>query len=133
MGTDFTFDDMGDRQVEEDTHNLLRSEIHEKVDSYVIESIPVDKDYMYSKKITWVDKSNWIDNKTIFYDRKGKILKTLKTRWQRVQEVWAPEQMHMQNHQSGHQTTIDISNVRFNNSIKDNLFSKKRIKKGIKK
>ncbi len=133
MGTDFTFDDMGDRQVEEDTHNLLRSEIHEKIDSYVIESVPVDKDYMYSKKVTWLDKNNWIDYKTMFYDRKGKILKTLKTRWQMVQEVWVPEQMHMLNHQSGHQTTIDVSNVRFNNNIKDNLFSKNRIKRGIKK
>ena len=57
MGSDFTYDDLGDRKLEDDTHKLLREEALDGIDYYVVESVPVDEDYMYSKTITWINKS----------------------------------------------------------------------------
>ena len=51
MGTDFTYDDMGGRDVNEDKHILIGEEEIDGVKCYKIESIPIDKDNMYSKKI----------------------------------------------------------------------------------
>ena len=59
-GTDFTYDDMGDRKVKEDTHKVLKSEILNCKDCYVVESVPKDKRYMYSKKVSWIVKGEWI-------------------------------------------------------------------------
>jgi hypothetical protein len=52
MGSDFTYDDLGDRKLDDDTHTLLREETIDGIDYYVVESIPKDEDYMYSKTVT---------------------------------------------------------------------------------
>jgi len=49
MGSDFTYDDLGDRKLDDDTHNLIGEENINGVDYYVVESTPVDEEYMYSK------------------------------------------------------------------------------------
>lgn len=88
MGSDFTYDDMGERKVEEDNHTLLKSENLKDTDCYVVESVPKKKGYIYSKKITWVYKANLIPIKVDYYDRKGRFLKTLETEWQKVGGIW---------------------------------------------
>lgn len=40
MGTDFTYDDMGDRNVDEDDHKLLRTETHDGKMCWVVEATP---------------------------------------------------------------------------------------------
>lgn len=54
MGTDFTYDDMGDRNIDEDKHKLLRTETRDGKKCWVVESVPVDKHEIYSRKLTWV-------------------------------------------------------------------------------
>jgi len=56
MGSDFTYDDLGDRHPDEDTHKLLRTETLEGEECYVVESLPKEEGYMYSKTETWVIK-----------------------------------------------------------------------------
>jgi len=60
MGSDFTYDDLGDRKLEDDTHKLLREETIDGKECYVVESVSKDEDYMYSKTITWIMKDNFI-------------------------------------------------------------------------
>ena len=88
MGTDFTYDDMGDRKVNEDTHKLLKTEALNNAPCYVVESIPKEDRYIYSKKITWVDQANWLPFKVEYYDRKDRLLKTLTTEWHQVDKIW---------------------------------------------
>lgn len=54
MGTDFTYDDMGGRNVDEDTHTLLREEMRDGHLCWVVESIPVDTREIYSRKVSWI-------------------------------------------------------------------------------
>ena len=78
VGTDFSYDDMSSREVDEDTHKLLK-ESEDKgnfKDLYVVESIPKDpKSSQYSKRISWVTKDSWIPTYIELYDKKGKLLK----------------------------------------------------------
>ena len=77
MGSDFTYDDLGDRHPSEDTHKLIREEKLDGEDCYVVESVSKEEDYMYSKTLTWVIKDKWIGLKKEFYDEDGDHLKTL--------------------------------------------------------
>jgi len=77
MGSDFTYDDLGDRKLDDDTHKLLREETIDGVAYYVVESIPKDQDYMYSKTTTWIRKDNFIGLKKEFYDEDDELLKIL--------------------------------------------------------
>ena len=54
MGTDFTYDDMGSRHVDEDKHKLLREEMKDGHKCWVVESVPVDKHEIYSRKVSWI-------------------------------------------------------------------------------
>ncbi len=74
MGSDFTYDDLGDRRPAEDVHKLVREESINGIACYVVESTPRDDEYMYSKTITWIDKEKWIGVKKEFYDEDGNHL-----------------------------------------------------------
>ncbi|MDZ7774255.1 MAG: outer membrane lipoprotein-sorting protein [Bacteroidales bacterium] len=65
------------RHPDEDTHKLLRTETVEGGTCYVVESLPKEEGYMYSKTVTWVIKDKWIGLQKKFYDEDGDYLKTL--------------------------------------------------------
>lgn len=134
MGTDFTYDDMGDRKVEEDEHKLLKSEILEGKDCFVVRSIPREKDYIYSKKITWIIKDEWIPLKVEYYDRKKRHLKTLTySGWKKVKGVWVFGRMEMANHQTKHRTVLTMSDTMVNVGVGEDTFNKRTLKKGLRK
>ena len=68
MGSDFTYDDLGDRKLDDDTHKLIGEETIDGVDYYLVESTPKDEEYMYSKTKTWIRKDSFIGLKKEFYD-----------------------------------------------------------------
>lgn len=132
MGTDFTYDDMGDRKIEEDSHQLLRSEIYDNINCYVVESVPRKKGEMYSKKQTWVDQKNWLVRKVDFYDRKDRFLKTLTMDWQSVKGIWTWKKGEMKNHLTKHSTVIDIKKTSVNTGLKDRVFTERSLKRPLK-
>ena len=75
MGSDIIYDDMADREVEEDTHKLLRVEQNNGTKFYVLESTPTKKNYIYSKKLRWINAENLTEPRMEFYDRRGRLLK----------------------------------------------------------
>ena len=89
MGSDFTYDDLGDRHPSEDNHKLLREEKFNGEDCYVVESIPKEKEYMYSRTVTWIIKDKWIGLKKEFYDEDGEHLKTLSVgKFEKIDGFW---------------------------------------------
>jgi outer membrane lipoprotein-sorting protein len=134
MGTDFTYDDMGDRKVKEDRHRLLKSEVLKGKDCYVVVSVPKDKGYMYSKKVSWIVKGKWLPLKVEFYDRKKRRLKTQTfSRWKKIKAVWTVGKIEMSNHLTGHRTILDTKQVKVNVGVPDATFKERTLKKGLRK
>ena len=77
MGTDFTYDDMGRRAVDEDTHTLLGEETVLEHPCWKIESVPVNKDDLYTRKVFWVSQRAHLVMQGEYYDRDG-LIKTYK-------------------------------------------------------
>ncbi len=73
MGSDFTYDDIGKRNVDEDTHKLLREESAGGFDYYVIESTPKKDGEIFSKKLVWIRKDCDVVATVEFYDKLGKL------------------------------------------------------------
>ena len=133
MGSDFTYDDLGDRHPNDDTHKLLREEKVQGEDCYVVESIPKDKDYMYSKTITWVMKDKWIGLKKEFYDEDGELLKTLAVKkYDNINGYWVILQTEMHNVQRDHTTKMELSNVKIDAGIADSKFTERMMRRGIR-
>ena len=133
MGSDFTYDDLGDRKPGDDTHKILREEKMNGEDCYVVESIPKDEDYMYSKTITWIVKDKWIGLKKEFYDEDGDYLKTLTIeKYDNIKGFWYILKTKMDNVQKKHQTVMDLSDVKVNSGIPKNKFTERMMKRGLK-
>ena len=126
MGSDFTYDDLGDRHPSEDTHKLLREETIDGKEYYVVESKPKDKDYAYSKVVSWVLKENFMGAKRDFYDEDGDLLKTLTViEYDKIDGFWTILQTEMKNVQKNHKTEMKFENIQFNQGIPDNKFTER--------
>ncbi len=132
MGSDFTYDDLGDRKLDDDTHQLLREEAIDGVDYYVVESISKDEDYMYSKTITWIRKDNFIGLKKEFYDEDEDLLKILHIkRFEEISGLLVITNSEMHNVQKDHKTMMVLSDININTGISDSKFSERMMMRGL--
>jgi hypothetical protein len=132
MGSDFTYDDLGDRHPNEDVHKLLREETIDGKPCYVVESVSKDKDYMYSKTITWVIKDIWIGLKKEFYDEDGDLLKILTVKkYEKIKDYWIISNTEMTNIQDEHSTKMILSNIQVDIGVDDMKFTERTMTRGL--
>ncbi len=131
MGSDFTYDDMGSRNVDEDTHKLLGEEERNGHKCWKLESTPKDSHEIYSKRIAWVRQDCLIAEHVEYYDRAGKLHRTLEVS-DIVQQgnYWVARKMHMTNVQTGHQTLIEMKNMRFDEKMDEKQFTVTSLERG---
>lgn len=131
MGSDLTYDDMGRRAVDEDTHTLIGEENYEGHPCWVVESVPEDKNYIYSKVISRVRKDALMKVKGEFYDRQGKLLKVLKvTDVRQHSGFWVSFRTEVENVQDRHKTVFEMKNVKFDTGLGDSFFQVSTLKRG---
>ena len=132
MGSDFTYDDLGDRKLDADTHKLLREETLDGHECYVVESISKDEDYMYSKTITWIRKDNFVGMKKEFYDEDEELLKVLTIKKvEQIKGYWVISHSEMKSVQKNHTTNIELSNIKINTGVPSSKFSERMMTRGI--
>lgn len=133
MGSDFTYDDLGERHPDEDTHSILKQETVNGEECYVIESTPKDEDYMYSRTVTWIIKDKWIGLKKEFYDEDDELLKILSVKkYEQISGFWTIPLMEMHNVQKDHRTSLEMKNIRINEVVGDSYFTERIMQRGVK-
>jgi len=126
MGTDFSYDDISavDRDVSLDTHTLLREETLNGNSCYVIQSVPKDNSYKYSKMISWVDKSSSLIYKVDIYNRKGEHVKVMEMAdFSNVQGRLTPKQTKVSTVGAGTSTTIYMEIIKYDDPIPEAVFT----------
>ncbi len=131
MGSDFTYDDLGNRDVDADVHKLLREETINGQLCWVVESTQKDNDDVYSKKVGWIRNDNYMAVKVEYYDKQGSILKILEVNEiKKVDGFWTAAQMTMTNKLRDHKTIIRFESMAFNIAIDDQMFTVNSLEKG---
>lgn len=132
MGSDFTYDDLGDRKVDQDNHTILKEETIDGNNYYVIQSIPKDDEYMYSRTITWINKDNFVGLKKEFYDEDDELLKILSVeKTQTIDGIIIITKSVMENVQKDHKTIMELSNVELNTGLSDSKFTDRMMMRGL--
>ena len=132
MGSDFTYDDLGDRHPNEDTHRIIGRETVDGKECTIVESKSVDPGYMYSRTVTWVIDGIWIGLKKDFYDKQGELLKTLRVKeYKQINGYWTVLNTEMHNAQKDHTTTMKLADLKFDTGISDDLFSERTMQRGL--
>jgi hypothetical protein len=126
MGTDMSYDDISSakRDVGLDTHTLLREEILNGNPCYVIESVPKDRSYQYSKMIQWINKANQVNHKVELYDRRGNLAKVLEIlSLKEVQGRLSAAATRMTTVGAGTSTTIYADILKYDDPIPEGVFT----------
>lgn len=134
VGSDFTYEDVSGRNLEDDTHAVVREEKYAARDCYVVKSTPKAGDMEYSYKISWIEKSGFLPVKEEYYSKRGELYKVFTADEIRsVKGFPTVTKRTMKNLQSGHMTEVTYTKTDYNIGIEDSLFSERFLKQPPKK
>ena len=126
MGTDFSYDDISsmDRAVSLDSHSVLREETLNGKPCFVVQSVPNDSSYQYSKTISWIDKSSYLIYKSEMYNKRGELAKVMEmTNFSNVQGRLTPMQTKISTVGAGTSTTIFMEIIKYDDPIPEAVFT----------
>ena len=126
MGTDFSYDDLSlmDRDSVLDTHTILREETFNGAACCVIQSVPKDAGFQYSKMISWVDKANYRLYKRELYNQRGSVEKVMEVSgYKDLQGRDTPTQTKVSTVAAGTSTTISIDMIKYDDPIPEGVFT----------
>ena len=122
VGSDFTYEDISGRKPEEDTHALLKEEEVDGRNCFVIESAPKGRSE-YTKKISWIDKQNFLPLKEEFYDKQNELYRRFEAlEIKEKNGISTATKRVMRNVKTGHRTEVTFQDVEYNLGIEDDIF-----------
>jgi hypothetical protein len=125
MGSDFSYADLQGIDPKDATHQRLPDAPIGGDACYVIEStlLPTAK-ISYRKAVAWIRQSDFIALRTKFYDRAGKLAKTLYSRKIRnVDGSLIVVEARMQNEQQNRATELFVDTIERRDDLKDAQFT----------
>jgi outer membrane lipoprotein-sorting protein len=133
QGTDFSNDDISSasRNANLDTHALLREENLNGKACYVVQSVPKDSAYQYSKMIQWIDKANKVTMKVELYNKSGVLVKVLEIlKLEEKQGRLTIMSTRMTTVADKTSTTINVEMIKYNDPIPETVFTREFLKTG---
>ena len=132
MGTDFTYQDMGDRSLNKYDYKLLGEESVDGELCYKVECISKAHTEKDPRFISYIGKSDYILRKCEFYDRQDQLHRVLTcSDFITIDGFKTAQKMKMENVQSGTWSLIETKNIVYNaNDIDDSLFTVAALEKG---
>jgi len=115
---------------------FMGTDVIDSIETYHIELLPKSKDVIkktgYGRAEVWVRPDIWMVAKTTYYDKKLKFLKELTVNdIEQIDGIWTVKTMTMVNERKKHTTIFTLSNIKYNTGLDDEIFSQRRLKKGI--
>ncbi len=117
MGSDFSNEDIAGRRLDQDSHKLVKSDKK----YHYITSTPKGKDDPYSKMDIKVNRRIHVITKIVFYDRKGKKLKSLVSKKiKKIKGIYMIVFSVMNNQKTKGKTTLSINSINLGLKLSDN-------------
>jgi hypothetical protein len=130
-GTDFAYEDLAERGVDEDEHRWLRSEALEGRPHHVVESTPRAAS-AYARRVVWVDAEHFTVSRIEFYDPPERLQKVLQARWQQVDGLWFWQRLEMEHLVRRHRTVVETTEVGHDLGLGDEVWSEARLGQGVR-
>ncbi|HTY17783.1 MAG TPA: outer membrane lipoprotein-sorting protein [Myxococcota bacterium] len=131
LGSDFSFEDVVPRELEDATYQRLPDDVVDGRPTYVIEVTPrPDARSQYSRFRSWVDRERSVVLKTLYWDEAGVQVKELDAPSAEVRSfdgVWVPMRVEMRDRPNDSYTYIVIEELAPNPLIEDAEFDPHRL------
>ena len=124
QGTDFTYDDLGNRNLSKDEFAILGEETVNGADCWILEAKAKDKKAKVSRRVYWIDKQIFVNRKGEYYDKQNRLQKTLSCDViEQIGGYWSITTMTMTNVQTNHKTIYEIKNLQYDNPVDASYFT----------
>lgn len=139
MGSDFNYSDMTRKNLNAYTFKILKEADVRGSKTWVIEALPKSQDEIdetgYKKSVLFVRQDNFVTVRAVHWTDSGGQLKYLDVSGlELIDNVWTTTAMSMTTKKSKitvHKTELTFSNVHYNQDLGDNLFTLRRLEKGL--
>jgi outer membrane lipoprotein-sorting protein len=129
VNTDFTYEDMERRQVEDYTHTISGEEKKQERDCWILESRPKAKaQSQYSLVKSWVAEEIYVPLFVEFYSKKGKLIKKYSVaKLEKIQGIWTEIEVVMTDLEREHRTLIKVKDIKYNSNLPDDTFTRRNL------
>ena len=137
MGTEFSYADMTLPNVDEYNYKLLREETILNQFCYVIEEKPINEEVEnengFSKKITYINKENFVKVRSVYFDLYGDKEKILTVKEckevDKTNHKYRLTNIEIDNIQNGRKSTNVIKEIKYNPNLPDSYFTTRYIER----
>lgn len=129
VNTDFTFEDMERRPVEDSEHAITGEESLNGVACWILESRPKPvSQSQYTAIRAWVAKEMLLPLKVDFFTGgKEPIKRYTVLQLEKIQDIWTETKVGMEDLESGHRTVLETNAIKYNTGIQDSAFTQQAL------
>jgi hypothetical protein len=129
FGTDFTFEDLVPREIEDGDYQRLSDKVVQGATTYVVEIIPKEHtESDYSRFVIHVDKESCVPLLTRYWDDRGLLVKELTAAdIKKIEGVHWPGTLTMRNLQIDTFTTLTVQDLEPNPRLTQKTFDLRRL------
>ena len=139
LGTDFSYEDIKLEtrvSIEDYTRKTIGEDSEDGVHCILVEDKTIDdqtaKELGHSRRENCVDDQIWIVRRSKFWDLQNNLLKTVYFRdISKVQGIWTAHKIEVENHKTGHHTQFTFSDIKYNDGVKDSIFTQQALRRGL--
>jgi len=130
FGTDFSFEDLEERDREQFDYTLLDSEAVDGAECWKIRSIPkLAKSSQYTQSIVWIRKDNYAYARVEGFVKDQVVRRLDYTRISEIQGIWTARELTMTDLKRGSSTRLTLDKVEYNLPFKEDDFTLEAIRR----
>ena len=130
FGTDFSFEDLEERDVKQYDYSLLGEEPIDGVACWKIQSIPrQSKLSQYSKSIVWIRKDNYAVARIDSFVKDQAVRRLAYLDIRNIQGIWTARETVMTDLKRGSVTRLALDKVEYNLPLRDDSFTLQAIRR----
>jgi hypothetical protein len=117
VGSDFLYEDVSGRSLEEDTHELTQT----TDEFFVVKNVPKQPDTVeFGYYNVWIDRKTYVPMKMEFFDKENKLYRVIESKKvETIQGFPTVVKSVVSNLKTGGKTEMEFSNVRYNINLGD--------------
>jgi hypothetical protein len=124
FGTDFSFEDLEERDINRFDYKLLSEESIDGASTWKIESRPkLSRDSQYTHSWIWVRKDNYVIVQIENYKRDQLVRRAKYSRIEKIQDIWTARTIEMHDLQRNSRTVLQTEKLQYNLPVKDEDFT----------
>jgi len=124
FGTDFSFEDLEERDVNQYDYQLIGEETVDGASCWKVQSVPKErKSSQYSRSVVWIRKDNYAFARIESYVKDAVVRRLDYSDIENVQGIWTARRLEMTDLRRGSRTRLTLDKLQYNGPMNEEDFT----------